>query len=576
VRYLCLKFVSMVFVALFLSIFVAGCSATGGSDERSITSFGFEASLNETLSEDIVGVISGTGITATLPEGSDPSALIATFEGVGTDIAIDGQTQTSGVTVNDFTNPLTYTVTAGDGSTTDYAVLITVESGGGGDAVVIAYVDGVGGSDDGDGSDANPYATISKGIEALTESGGEVRVARGVYRVSSSIDLVDGVSLYGGYDAEDWSRNIQSNTTMIMDTRTSGGAALAPISVIKGVGEIGGTTVIDGFTISAALGADVLSDSVAAIFLKEGASPTILNNIINGGSGSRSYGLFLNRVNPMIDGNEINGCAASGSVEISVSVAIIYASGSVIDNIITACDRGDRSYGIAMNQYNGFILQNTIDGGGGDISVGIQVEDHSNPIIDNNVIDGGDGDTSSYGLLSDVSSPVISNNTISGGSNPNANAIRLDTSSGSEDEEAVVISNNIIFLPSVAGYGIYEVKDITRAPSILQNNDIFHVDDNDTGVLYHRVTLNPEDDNYTSIGAMQEALNGAGHDVSGNMEVDLVLDSEFRITTEPDPVSVTEGGLDLSSPSGSQVSVLLDRDGNPRSVPYSIGAYEYD
>ncbi len=565
-RYLCLKFVSMVLVALFLSIFVAGCSATGGSDERSITAFGFEASLNETLSEDVVGVISGTGITATLPEGSDPSALIATFEGVGGDIAIDGQTQTSGVTVNDFTNPITYTVTAGDDSTTDYAVLVTVESGGGGDAIVIAYVDGVGGSDDNDGSDANPYATISKGIEALTESGGEVRVARGVYRVSSSIDLVDGVSLYGGYDAEDWSRDVQSNTTMIMDTRTSGGEPLKPISVIKGIGEIDETTVVDGFTISAALGADVSEEHVASIFLEGGASPTISNNIIKGGSGKYLYGIFVHRANPMIVGNEVDGCSASGEVEESSAITLIFTSESVIDNVIMGCDRGNKSYGIAITQSNGLITRNTINGGDGEESIAIEIGSFSGNIIDSNVIDGGSGATFSSGI--DVwDSNVfiyISNNTISGGSSSlSIYAIRLLSTS------SVTISNNIILATPTLGFGIYEIDSDVSAPMALMNNNIFDCPD----ALYHR---EGPLENYTDKDLMEEDLNGAGHEVSGNMEVELTLDSEFRITTEPDPVSVTEGGLDLSNSYQASVPVLLDRDGNPRSVPYSIGAYEYD
>ncbi|AUR51782.1 hypothetical protein [Aquella oligotrophica] len=74
------------------------------------------------------GVITGTNIAVTVPFGTDVTALIATFSTSGESISIGSTIQTSTLTPNDFTNPVTYTVHAADGSTKDYIVTVTVAS----------------------------------------------------------------------------------------------------------------------------------------------------------------------------------------------------------------------------------------------------------------------------------------------------------------------------------------------------------------------------------------------------------------------------------------------------------------
>jgi len=82
-------------------------------------------------------------IALTVPYGTNVSALVATFITTGASVAIAGTPQVSGVTANNFSNPVTYAVTAGDASTQAYLVTVTVaaavigQSYGGG---VIAYI----------------------------------------------------------------------------------------------------------------------------------------------------------------------------------------------------------------------------------------------------------------------------------------------------------------------------------------------------------------------------------------------------------------------------------------------------
>ena len=95
------------------------------SAEKSITSFSFTQVLNSKLSTSQVnGVIDETGKTITLGvNGTALPNLIATFSiSANAKVEVAGVPQESGVTSNNFSNPVTYRVTAEDGSTEDYTV----------------------------------------------------------------------------------------------------------------------------------------------------------------------------------------------------------------------------------------------------------------------------------------------------------------------------------------------------------------------------------------------------------------------------------------------------------------------
>ena len=86
------------------------------SAEKSILTFGFNA-----LSPAVAASISGLNITATLPSGTDATKLVPTIT-LSPKATVSPATGTS----QNFANPVTYTVTAEDGSTQAYNVAITV------------------------------------------------------------------------------------------------------------------------------------------------------------------------------------------------------------------------------------------------------------------------------------------------------------------------------------------------------------------------------------------------------------------------------------------------------------------
>lgn len=114
-------------VLLIVATVFFGCSNPNSpqtNGQKSITSFEFRKSINPTLPSDISGTIIGTRIEVTVPETISVNTLIATFVSTGKAVTIDSKPQTSGTTVNDFSQAVVYRVTAEDNSVVDYTVTV--------------------------------------------------------------------------------------------------------------------------------------------------------------------------------------------------------------------------------------------------------------------------------------------------------------------------------------------------------------------------------------------------------------------------------------------------------------------
>lgn len=102
----------------------SGGSGSGGdntplSSSKSITAYSLAGA---------VGAIDETNkaIAVIVPGGTNISSLIANFTTSGAVVKVGGTTQVSGVTANDFTNPISYVVSAEDGSNVTYTVTVTM------------------------------------------------------------------------------------------------------------------------------------------------------------------------------------------------------------------------------------------------------------------------------------------------------------------------------------------------------------------------------------------------------------------------------------------------------------------
>lgn len=118
-------FAGLIAVALVLLALLTACPNGGQTpgSEADIASFIFEAANNDALDSDVTATIGADGaIGATVPHGTDVTALVPAIT------IPDGATVApeSGL-AQDFTNPVTYTVTAADGETSaQFTVTVTV------------------------------------------------------------------------------------------------------------------------------------------------------------------------------------------------------------------------------------------------------------------------------------------------------------------------------------------------------------------------------------------------------------------------------------------------------------------
>jgi len=92
--------------------------AIAASSAKAITAYslvGVSGTINEVAKT--IGVV--------LPSGTNVTALAATFTTTGASVHVGAAVQTSTATTNNFTNPVVYTVTAGDTTTANYTVTVT-------------------------------------------------------------------------------------------------------------------------------------------------------------------------------------------------------------------------------------------------------------------------------------------------------------------------------------------------------------------------------------------------------------------------------------------------------------------
>ena len=86
---------------------------------KEITSFVFTQTENSSLDDDVSALINGTDISAMVPHGTDLNGLVPSIIHNGNDISPSSEV------ANDFSSPVTYTVTAADSSTVEYTVTVT-------------------------------------------------------------------------------------------------------------------------------------------------------------------------------------------------------------------------------------------------------------------------------------------------------------------------------------------------------------------------------------------------------------------------------------------------------------------
>ncbi|MBA7606313.1 hypothetical protein ES703_13461 [subsurface metagenome] len=218
----------------------------------------------------------------------------------------------------------------------------------------VVYVDVSSGDDENTGTRDHPKKSIQPAIDLLVGLGieGEVHVAAGTYNISETLELKEGIALFGGYSG-DWS----SRTPRQSIIQASSGTSPA-IEVGEGLSR---STVVDGFTIKAGL-----ANSTMAIYCYR-SSPTISNNKIHGGYAEIAVGIFNISSSPLIRDNDIDGGNDSDE---SIGIYSTDSSSPEVKN--NSIDGGTSSWSYAVySRSGGSVLEgNTLSANGTDRDCG--------------------------------------------------------------------------------------------------------------------------------------------------------------------------------------------------------------
>jgi len=363
----------------------------------------------------------------------------------------------------------------------------------------ITYVSEIAGSDEtGDGSEGNPWKTIIYALLNIKEESETNRsaifVSAGEYN-HGTIYMQEWVDLFGGFDAENWERNIVKNKTIL-----SGNGLRR---VVMGQSN----SRIDGFVISKGLsrthGAGILCDDTSPIITnnvitdntvlepenfnrtrihQEGfhgggiaclfnAAPVIRNNMIyhnrtsvGTGAGIAFYGWLRikNAPETRIENNYMKG----GLQPVVENNVIIKNISGVNDYSRTRSSSGG---GISCaHEARPLIRNNVIVGNearGRSDAGGIYCEYYSYPLIEGNWILGNICDDDGGGIYTmKLGNPIISNNIIAGNwtHGGGAGGIRI-----SKEGRATILQNLIVYNP---GGGVHSVDSYVH----LENNLILY------------------------------------------------------------------------------------------------------
>lgn len=401
-------------------------------------------------------------------------------------------------------------------------------------------------------SPTNALPLVSQAL-SLAAPGTDIYVQGGTY--SDSITLVEGVNIYGAYDASFTVRDPVNNETLLTQAAFS-------TTVTVGAG-LTTSTVIDGMAFT-----NTYTGARAVLRVSGGAGVTV-----------RSSRLFLGNIGCYAQ-EVVNG--TSGTANSLVMERCVITGGGMSNSAYCARE----SYGIYWSSAGSFLRLdgNTILGGTSlDTYTGyeyyfyaIRMNCHTCEVVNNVINARGSGPTAtrySYGIYHTTNAAyrklAITNNTLSGGEGSYRYAIVL---AGAIDAlHDVRIANNVLFT-NVGGSNSYAINRTTTTGIIKRvENNLF----TNAGTYLNSGTA------YTTLSSMETYLTGVGTVAALNKEVTTAADLYFQDyaagdwrPTASSPLGLTQGGRDTSGDDWG--AATTDRLGNPRTLLFSIGAYEQD
>jgi hypothetical protein len=249
---------------LILLVMLTGCSGGGGgggaafappsSSSKAITAFSFpDLGATGTVDE------SAKTISIILPDGTDVTNLVATFSSTGARVRVNGIDQKSGVTQNDFTGAIVYTVIAADGSSTTYTVTVTVALRG----ITAFSLLGIPGVID----------ETTKTISVTVPSGTDVSALVATFTMNGTKVQVNGIDQTSGVTPNDF-------TTPVVYTVTAAGGITTSYTVAVHI-SLSSAKAITAFSFTSPAATGIIDESAKTIsvILPSGTNIGLLNGL---------------------------------------------------------------------------------------------------------------------------------------------------------------------------------------------------------------------------------------------------------------------------------------------------------
>jgi len=291
----------------------------------------------------------------------------------------------------------------------------------------VVYVDADAGSDTGDGSEEDPWKTMTHALSSVQGSEMNpvtIHVAAGTYSASANgetfpLNMKSWVSMQGE-DSEQTVLDGEGRAwgwEALIVCEDASSVCIERAKITGGLGFQGGGMYFSDST-SVIVRDCIIADNSATCggaICCSSADPLIINcEIVNNDAGQEGGGISCWGSSPTIVDNVISGNSASGDGACGGGIQCNGSSGIIANNIFA--DNEARSCGGAIGCFSGSptIHQNTIIGNVSGRGAGIDCYRGSSPPITNNVIAGNSARGWGGGIYCDWegSSPDIGNNTI--------------------------------------------------------------------------------------------------------------------------------------------------------------------
>lgn len=420
------------------------------------------------------------------------------------------------------------------------------------------------------GTKTNPYKNIFLAVKAadVFRTGNpaipmRILIAKGTY--TESISLYAGISLMGGYDPVDWSRNIAGNTTTVTP----------PAELVLAVGgdvtpTYTATTVIEGLTFLAGSAANTTGTNGQVMLAS--ASPTFRNNTFSMTGSITTVGIHFVGGSPVITGNTF-----TTSYLLHTGIYCNTSSGTVT---------------VSQNIFNGTQALSAIS------------INQCGLTISGNTIAPGTLQGSGININAVPAQPmsVVGNTLTFANSLGNARGIYIDNGA------SPVIANNVVTIACSSGCGSPPITAIgiwSGSPTITNNVLVSGATGNSTTVLYNQGVASPIATNniLMTTGGTSQTCHNMPSNIENNYYINCTGAAGSNTSTTLAAANFSGGttysyGFDFHLTAGSLAAlqtggrnagtsvcgtagnlncgnVTTDKDGVARTAPYSIGAFEY-